>query len=102
MDPKEQAKDHLQQMDNEKKEDILENFDKFKGYLSKQVERGEKMGMDEEQLAKTAETVANHLSKHEEPKNREEYLLQQLWKAGDKDQQHALAHLLVNLVKKTA
>lgn len=102
MDPKEQAKDHLQQMDSEKKEDILESFDKFKGYLSKQVDKGEKLGMDEEQLAKTAETVANHLAKHEEPKNREEYLLQQLWKAGNKDQQHTLAHLLLNLVKKTA
>lgn len=102
MDSKEQAKDQLQQMDSEKKEEILRSFNHFKDYLGKQVSKGEKMGMTEEQLAKTAQTVANHLAKHEEPKNREEYLLQELWKSGDEHQQHVLAHLLVNLVKKSA
>ena len=58
------------------------------------------MGLGEEQLAKTTEMVANYLADHEEPKNREEHLLQELWKSGDKEQQHALAHMLLNMVRK--
>ncbi len=48
--------------------------------------------MNEEQLAKTAQKVADYLAKHEEPRNREENLLHELWKVRDKEQQHHLAH----------
>jgi len=102
MDPKEQAKDHLQNLDSEKKEEILQSFDSFKNYLGDKVNKGEKLGLNDEQLAKTAQTVAGYLAEHEEPRNREEYLLKQLWKSGNEDQQHVLAHLLVNMVKKSA
>ena len=33
------------------------------------VSKGEKLGMNEEQLAKTAQKVADYLAKHEEPRN---------------------------------
>lgn len=86
------------QMDSEKKDQILQDFENFKGYLSDKVSKGEKLGLNEEQLAKAAEKVAGYLAEHEEPRNSEEKLLQELWKVGDKEQQHALAHLLVRLV----
>ncbi|SDM97767.1 Protein of unknown function [Fictibacillus solisalsi] len=86
------------QMDSEKKEQILQDFEQFKGYLSDKVSKGQKLGLDEEQLAKAAEKVAGYLAAHEEPKNSEEKLLQELWKVGDKEQQHALAHMLIRLV----
>jgi hypothetical protein len=88
----------LDNVNPEKKEEILSNFSTFKSYLGKKVARGEKLGLSEEQLAKTAEMVANYLAKNEEPRNREENLLQELWKSGNKEQQHALAHMLVNMV----
>ncbi|MBS2970280.1 DUF3243 domain-containing protein [Metabacillus sp. KIGAM252] len=84
----------------DKQEEILENFDGFKKYLREKVEVGKKIGLSEEQLAKTTERVANYLADHVNPKNREEYLLQELWKSGDKQQQHALAHMLLNMVEK--
>ncbi|WP_375164482.1 DUF3243 domain-containing protein [Domibacillus sp.] len=86
-------------MGQDKKEDILASFDTFKNYLSEKVEKGEKLGMNEEQLAKTAQKVADYLAAHEEPRNREEKLLQELWKVGNEEQQHQLAHLLVRLVQ---
>ncbi|MBS2968457.1 DUF3243 domain-containing protein [Metabacillus sp. KIGAM252] len=89
----------VDQMDSEKKDRILQDFETFKSYLSDKVSKGEKLGLGEEQLAKAAEKVADHLAKHEEPRNSEEYLLNELWKVGDKEQQHALAHMLVKLVK---
>ncbi|MRX71164.1 DUF3243 family protein [Bacillus lacus] len=90
----------MDRMGNEKQEEILQNFDNFKSYLNEKVELGKKLGMGEEQLAKTAEKVAGYLSSNVEPKNREEKLLQELWRTGDKDQQHALAHMLVRMVEK--
>lgn len=87
------------QMDSEKKERILQDFDKFKRYLGDKVHKGEKLGLSEEQLAKATEKVANYLAAHEEPRNAEEHLLHELWKVGDKEHQRALAHMLVRLVQ---
>ncbi|MEI2329845.1 DUF3243 family protein, partial [Priestia megaterium] len=34
-----------------------------------------------------------------EPQNEEQYLLHQLWKVGNEEEKHHLAHMLVKLVK---
>ena len=94
------VQEELNNINPEKKDEILQNFNTFKSYLSEKVAKGEKLGLGEEQLAKTTEMVANYLADHEEPRNREEHLLQELWKSGDKEQQHALAHMLLNMVRK--
>ncbi|MFJ7825802.1 DUF3243 domain-containing protein [Psychrobacillus sp. NPDC096623] len=89
----------LDSIGQEEKEEILKNFSSFKSYLSGKVAAGEKMGLSDETLAKATEKVAGYLANHEEPRNREEHVLQQLWKSGDKDQQQALSHMLLNMVK---
>ncbi|WP_110928689.1 DUF3243 domain-containing protein [Bacillus massiliglaciei] len=89
----------LESMGDDKKEDVLQNFEKFKNYLAEKVEKGEMLGMNEEQLAKAAQKAADYLAKHEEPRNREEKLLQELWKVGTEEEQHKLAHMLVKLVQ---
>lgn len=94
------VQEELNNVSSEKKEEILANFSTFKSYLGDKVAIGEKLGLGEEQLAKTAEKVAGYLANNEEPRNSEENLLQELWKSGDKDQQHALAHMLINMVRK--
>ena len=75
---KDKVQKELSQIDVEKKDEILENFNRFKQYLSDKVELGENMGLSDEKLAKTTELVANYLAKHEEPRNREEKLLMEL------------------------
>lgn len=57
------------------------------------------IGLNEELIAKAAEKIAGYLAAKEEPRNSEEKLLQELWKAGDKEQQHALAHMLVRVAQ---
>ncbi|REB06071.1 DUF3243 domain-containing protein [Sporosarcina sp. BI001-red] len=99
MDVKGKVEGELNKMDSEKKEDILKNFSSFKEYLSDKVNKGEKLGLSDEQLTKATEYVAGYLAKHEEPKNREQYVLQELWKVGDKEEQKALSSLLFKLVK---
>jgi Protein of unknown function (DUF3243) len=88
----------LDSMGSEKKEEILSSFDGFKDYLSGKVSMGQKLGMDEEQLANTAQKVGDYLASKEEPRNREEKLLQELWKVGTEEEKHKLSHMLVKLV----
>jgi len=56
--------------------------------------------LSEEKLAKTTEIVANYLAKHENPRNREENILMELWNSGSKEEQHTLAHMLLKMVRK--
>ncbi|MFL6554862.1 MAG: DUF3243 domain-containing protein [Bacillus sp. (in: firmicutes)] len=79
--------------------DSLTSFDDFREYLSGKVKLGEKLGMEEEQLANSAQKVADYLADKQSPKNSEERLLQELWKVGTEEEQHKLAHMLVRLVQ---
>ncbi|MFY4775430.1 DUF3243 domain-containing protein [Metabacillus sp. RGM 3146] len=90
--------DVLNRIDHEKADEILSSFEHFKKYLAGKIEVGKKLGLGNEQLAMTAEKIAGYLAENIEPKNREEYVLKELWKAGDQEQQHHLAHMLINMV----
>ncbi|WP_335869124.1 DUF3243 domain-containing protein [Bacillus sp. 2205SS5-2] len=92
------VEDRLQDMSSDKKEEILTSFDGFKSYLGKKVSTAEKLGLNEEQLARAAQKVGDYLAKYEDPQNREEKLLQELWKVGTDDEKHMLSHMLVRLV----
>ena len=86
-------------MDDGRADEILGNFNEFKTYLSKRIELGKKAGLNEEQLATTAQKVADCLAEKVEPRNREEQLLKELWKVGNEQEQHMLAHMLVKLAE---
>ncbi|KAB7706138.1 DUF3243 family protein [Bacillus aerolatus] len=90
--------DTLERISEERMDSILADFDSFKSYLKKRLTVAEKIGLNEEQLALTAEKIGDYLAEHAEPKNREEKLLQELWKTGTQDERHHLAHMLVKLV----
>jgi hypothetical protein len=89
----------ISKMDSGEKDRILSDFDGFKDYLRKRIKLGESIGLGEEQLAAIAEKVADYLASHEEPRNSEEMLLQELWKVGSKDERHMLAHMLVRMAQ---
>jgi hypothetical protein len=91
----------LDKINPSKKDEILQNFDSFKSYLGKRIELAEKIGMSEEQIAVTAEKIANYLTANEEPRNSEEKLLSELWKVGTQEERHKLAHMLVRLAQQS-
>jgi DNA-binding response OmpR family regulator len=98
----ERAEKAVREKSQEEKEQILQNFEEFKNYLGDKVEKGQKLGLSEEAIAKSAKKVADYLAKNEEPKNREEYLLQQLWKVGEEEDSQHLARMLVRLTNETS
>lgn len=89
----------LDRIDPERKEEILSDFESFRDYLGKRIQLAQKIGLTEEQLATAAEKVADYLAKHEEPRNSEEKLLLELWKAGTPEQRHSLAHMMIRMVQ---
>ncbi|KUP21495.1 MULTISPECIES: DUF3243 domain-containing protein [unclassified Paenibacillus] len=92
--------DVLERIEPQQREQILDNFGEFQQYLSKRIHLAQKIGMGEEQLAVAAEKVADYLANHEEPRNSEQKLLQELWKVGNKEERHRLAHMLVKLARR--
>jgi hypothetical protein len=89
----------IENIESEEKERILQNFESFKSYLGKRIEMAQGIGLGEEQVAIIAQKVADYLASHEEARNREEKLLQELWKVGTEEECHMLAHMLVRMVQ---
>lgn len=96
-DPKNAAAE----LNEEKKDEIMNNFQNFKDYLGDQVNRGEKLGLGDEGLAKGAKRVADYLAKHEEPRNREEKVLNELWNVANEEERQHMSHVLVKMADKT-
>lgn len=94
-----QVNQKIQDLTPEEKEAILENLNEFKSYLNDQLEKGKKLGLSDEFLAKGAKFVADHLAKNEEPRNREQKLLQEMWKVADEDAKKHIAYVLVKMVQ---
>ncbi|WP_233549499.1 DUF3243 family protein [Lysinibacillus yapensis] len=70
----------------------LDSFTNFKNYLSEQGSKGEKLGLNEEVLAKAATKVADYLTESEKPRNREEKVLKELGKvAADGQEKEAIS-----------
>lgn len=77
----------------------LSDWDKWKSTLSKAVNLGEAVGLSEETIDKLAYRVGNTLTAAVDPENREERVLQELWKAGDDSDRKTLAKLIVKMVE---
>ncbi|OCA81551.1 hypothetical protein A8F94_22025 [Bacillus sp. FJAT-27225] len=85
----------VDRIDQDQMNEKLHDFEEFKRYLGKRVELGKRLGLNEEELAVGAQKVANYLSDHAQPQNREEALLMNLWQVGNDEERHMLAHMLV-------
>jgi hypothetical protein len=92
-------KSSMDYLQPEMRELILTNFGEFKAYLGNKLKSAENIGFSDEQIVILAEKVANYLSAHEEPRNNEEKLLQELWQAGTQEERHQLARMMVNMIR---
>ncbi|KPU43588.1 hypothetical protein OXPF_30290 [Oxobacter pfennigii] len=78
----------------------LGEWDKWKGALAKAVDLGEAIGFNENTVDKMAYRIGNFLSSTVDPENREERVLQELWKVADESDKKVLAKLIVRMVEK--
>lgn len=78
----------------------LSDWDKWKATLGKAVNVGERIGMSESTIDGIAAKVGDFLSANVDPENREQRVLQELWRSGDDTDRKTLAKMLVNMVQK--
>lgn len=75
------------------------HWEKWKGTLAKAVSLAEMVGMSEKTIDKIALKIGTMLSAKVDPENREQRLLQELWKVGDDEDRAVLAKLLVKMLQ---
>ncbi len=75
------------------------HWDKWKGTLAKAVSLAETVGMSDETINKIALRIGTMLSSRVDPENREQRLLQELWRVGDDRERAVLAKLIVNVLQ---
>lgn len=95
----EKVANQLDSMDTEDMDQVLNSFQTFKNHLADKVGKGEKMGLSEDVMAKAAKKTADYLADNVEPRNREEYLLNQLWDCSNEEEKKHLSHILVKMAK---
>lgn len=79
--------------------DAFTEWDSWKQTLRKAVNLGEAVGFSEDTIEKVAVEVGNFLTAKVDPENREQRLLQELWKVGDDSDRKVLSELIVKMVQ---
>jgi len=77
---------------------ILESFEQWKSFLSRQVNQAENAGASTNAIVDAATRIGNYLADKVDPKNREQRLLKELWDKGTQDERHALASMVTKMV----
>ncbi|MGE5674767.1 MAG: DUF3243 domain-containing protein [Mycobacterium leprae] len=77
---------------------VLQDFDQWKSFLSKQVNQAEDAGTNKDTIVNVATRIGNFLADKVDPKNREQRLLKELWDVGTNDERHALAGMITKMV----
>mgnify|MGYP001141536424 CR=1 FL=1 len=79
--------------------ETVTDWDKWKHSLSKAVNLGQAVGLSQETIEKAGVKIGNALSSVVDPENREQRLLQEMWKVGDDDDRHVLSKLIIKMVE---
>lgn len=79
--------------------EAVTNWNKWKATLARAVNIGEAIGMSDETIEKVGYRVGGVLSAVVDPENREQRVLQELWKAGDDQDRKYLAKMIVKMVE---
>ncbi|MDF2628659.1 MAG: hypothetical protein K0R39_2490 [Symbiobacteriaceae bacterium] len=77
---------------------VLENFDQWKEFLSKQISNAKSAGASDESIVNAATRIGNFLADKVDPRNREQRLLKELWDRGTEDERHALMSMTTKML----
>lgn len=77
----------------------MESFEQWKSFLAEQVRRAQSVGVSQDTIENAAYHLGEFLAQRVDPRNREQRLLQEIWKVADPSEQKVLASLIVRLVQ---
>ncbi|MBM7552683.1 DUF3243 domain-containing protein [Thalassobacillus pellis] len=78
---------------------VLDNFDSWKSFLGDRLHQAEGQGMNQNAVSEVAYEIGGYLAKQVDAKNDQEAMLRDLWNVADKEEQHAIANMMVKLVQ---
>ncbi|MFS0863897.1 DUF3243 domain-containing protein [Fredinandcohnia sp. 179-A 10B2 NHS] len=78
---------------------VLDNFEEWKDFLGDRLQQAKSEGMDQGVISDMAYQLGDYLANQVEPKNAQEKVLADLWSVASKEEQHAIANLMVKLVQ---
>lgn len=78
---------------------VLDNWEQWKGFLGERLQQAEQEGMNQQIVNDVAYQVGEYLAQQVEPKNEQERVLADLWNVASEEEQHAIANMMVKLVK---
>jgi hypothetical protein len=80
--------------------DAINDWGKWKATLGAAVNLGQKVGMSENTIDTIGTKIGDLLNANVDPENREQRLLQELWRSGNDNDRKTLTKMLVNMVQK--
>jgi hypothetical protein len=78
---------------------VLDNWNQWKDFLGDRLHQAQDQGMNKEVMGDLAYQIGDYLAKNVDPKNEQERVLADLWSVASPDEQHAIATMMVKLVK---
>jgi hypothetical protein len=78
---------------------VLENWDQWKTFLADRLNQAKEKGVNEDTINNFATEIGGYLADKVDPKNEQQRMLSDLWSVADKDEQHAIANMMVKLVQ---
>ncbi|WP_066288810.1 DUF3243 domain-containing protein [Bacillus sp. FJAT-29937] len=78
---------------------VLENWQQWKDFLGDRLDQGQQQGMNKDTINTLAYQIGDYLAKQVDPKNEQQRILSDLWSVADKDEQMAIANIMVKLVE---
>ncbi|EPZ47483.1 MULTISPECIES: DUF3243 domain-containing protein [Alicyclobacillus] len=79
---------------------VLDSFDNWREFLGEHVDKAQKMGFSDDQITNVASKMGEFLADRVDPKNPEQRLLKEMWDAGDEQERHTIAGLMVKMSDK--
>jgi len=77
-------------------------WEKWKATLAKAVSLADRVGLSDSSIEKIGVQIGNILSAGIDPENREQRLLQELWKVGDHEERTILTRMLIKMLQSGA
>ncbi|KAB7708110.1 DUF3243 family protein [Bacillus aerolatus] len=78
---------------------VLDNWQEWKSFLGTKLNQAATTGMDNETINNMAYQVGDYLANKVDPKNEQERVLSDLWSVASKEEQQAIASMMVKLVQ---
>ncbi|MFJ5761863.1 DUF3243 domain-containing protein [Neobacillus sp. NPDC093182] len=78
---------------------VLDNWKQWEDFLADRLHQAQNEGMSEGAISALALQIGDYLAEQVEPKNEQERILADLWSVADKEEQQAIANIMLKLVQ---